>query len=104
MIHVGKTARQLRESLGLTQVEMAETLGITSVYVSKIENDHSFPTRQISDRYRERFGIDLYVLAWCQFGDIENLPEPVRKSAVALAKAWEIRVEQLVKTHRKKGA
>jgi transcriptional regulator with XRE-family HTH domain len=96
MIHVGKTARQLRESLGLTQVEMADKLGITSVYVSKIENEHSFPTRQIIERYREKFGIDLYVMAWCQHGDIKKLPAAIREPAAALAKAWEERFGALL--------
>jgi transcriptional regulator with XRE-family HTH domain len=91
MIHVGKTARQLRESLGLTQVEMADKLGITNIYISKIENEHSFPSPQIIERYRIKFGIDLYVLAWCQHGDIEKLPAAIRKPAAALAKAWEER-------------
>jgi transcriptional regulator with XRE-family HTH domain len=103
MIHVGQTARQLRESLGLTQVEMAEALGLSSIYISKIENDHSFPTRQVIERYREKFGVDLYVLAWCQHGDIEKLPVAVRESASALAKAWEERFETLVDKHRKTG-
>jgi transcriptional regulator with XRE-family HTH domain len=100
MIHVGKTARHLRESLGLTQVEMAEKLGITSIYVSKIENEHSFPTRQIIDRYREAFDVDLYVLAWCQYGDIEKLPAAIRGPAAALAKAWKKRLGTLVSENR----
>jgi transcriptional regulator with XRE-family HTH domain len=100
MIHVGKTARQLRESLGLTQVEMANKLGITSIYISKIENEHSFPTRQMIERYREAFGVDLYVLAWCQHGDIEKLPAAIREPAAALAKAWEKRFGALVGKHR----
>ena len=58
MIHVGKTARDMRESLGLTQQEMAETLGVTNVHISNIENDKSFPSQQLIDRYREKFGID----------------------------------------------
>jgi transcriptional regulator with XRE-family HTH domain len=103
MIHVGKTARQLRESLGLTQVEMADTLGITSIYVSKIETEKSFPTRYIIERYRDKFGVDLYVLAWCQYGDIETLPGSIREPAAALAKAWQKRFAKLVETDRKAG-
>jgi transcriptional regulator with XRE-family HTH domain len=89
----------LRESVGLTQVEMAERLGITSIYVSKIENEHSFPTRQIIERYREKFGIDLYVMAWCQHGDINKLPPAIREPAAALAKAWEERFGALFKNN-----
>jgi len=103
MIHVGKTARYVRDSLGLTQVEMAEALGISSIYVSKIENQHSFPTRQIIERYREKFGVDLYVLAWCQYGDIETLPISIRKPAIALAEAWQERFNKQVARHRKTG-
>ncbi len=103
MIHVGSTARQLRESLGLTQVEMAGRLGISSIYVSRIENDHAFPTRQMIERYREKFGIDLYVLAWCQHGEIEKLPASLRQPAAALAKACEKRFEKLVEQNRKMG-
>jgi transcriptional regulator with XRE-family HTH domain len=101
MIHVGKTAKQLRESLGLTQVEMADKLQISSIYVSKIENEHSFPTRQIIERYRATFGVDLYVLAWCQYGDIEKLPATIREPAAALAKAWEGRIGKLISQNRK---
>jgi XRE family transcriptional regulator, fatty acid utilization regulator len=104
MLHVGNTARQLRESLGLTQVEIAEQLGISSIYVSKIENEHSFPTRQIIDRYRECFGIDLYVMAWCQHGDVDTLPAALREPAAALAKAWAKRLETLVRQKRKTGS
>ena len=96
MIHVGKTARELREALGLTQVELAEMLDISSVYVSKIENEKSFPTRQIIDRYQEKFGVDLYIFAWCRHGDLEKLPSSIRKSAIELANAWEKRFEKIV--------
>jgi transcriptional regulator with XRE-family HTH domain len=103
MIHVGKTAKQLREALGLTQVEMANKLGITIIYISKIENDHSFPTRQIIERYREEFGIDLYVMAWCQHGDVRKLPASIREPATALAKAWEERFGALLKKNHVSG-
>ena len=46
MINVGKVARELRESLRLTQREMAHELGITNVQLSLIENSKSFPSRR----------------------------------------------------------
>jgi len=103
MTHVGNTAREIRDSLGLTQHEMAEALGITNVHVSNIENDKSFPSQQLIDRYREKFGIDLYVLAWCRHGDVEKLPPSIRKPASELAEAFQRRFEGLVARHRKMG-
>ena len=102
MIHVGKTARQLRESLRLTQQEMADALGVTNVHLSNIENDKSFPSQDLIDRYREKFEVDLYILAWCRGeANEERLPPSLRKPAAQLAKAWEQRFEEVVKRHRK---
>jgi hypothetical protein len=40
------------------------------------------------DRFRDLWGVDLYILAWCQHGDVEKLPPAIRKSARALAESW----------------
>lgn len=101
MVYVGKTARHLRESLGLTQVEMAELLDITNIHLSNVENNKAFPSQGLIDRYREKFGIDLYVLAWCRQGDADKLPAGVRQSAERLARAWEKRIEGLIKQRRR---
>jgi transcriptional regulator with XRE-family HTH domain len=101
MIHVGRIARQLRETLGLTQQEIAEALGVTNVHISKIETEKSFPSQQLIDRYREEFGVDLYVYAWCQQGDVEKLPDAIRKPVADLARAWEQRFGEIVERHRK---
>lgn len=102
MINVGNTARKLRESLGLTQQEMADSLGITNVHLSHIENSKSFPSQDLIDRFRELFELDLYILAWCSdAANEERIPVPLRKHAAQLAKAWECRLESIVKRHRK---
>jgi len=88
MLHLGRTARLLRERHGLTQKAAAEALGITQVHLSNIENNKSVPSTHLLDRYRELWGIDLYVLAWCLFGDPAELPASVRKPMVNLTRAW----------------
>ena len=103
MIYLGKTARHLRESLGLTQQELAERLGITNVHLSNVENSKASPSQGLIDRYRELFDIDLYVLAWCRHGDVEKLPETVREPAKRLAKAWEERFEEVIRQNRRVG-
>lgn len=86
-LHIGKIAREIREGLHLTQHEMASAIGVTNVHISNIENDKSFPSQQIIDRYREQSGVDIYVLAWCLHGDIEKLPQEIQGAARRLARA-----------------
>ena len=88
MIMLGKTARHLRETHGLTQREVAERLGVTVVHLCNIENNKSAPSPALVDRYRELWGVDLYILAWCMHGDVTSLPPAIRKPAEELAKAW----------------
>ncbi len=78
-IHVGSTARYIREMHGLKQREAAQQLGVSVVHVCNVERGKSSPSSDLLDRYRELWGIDLYVLAWCLHGDINRLPEAVRE-------------------------
>ncbi|WZO98621.1 helix-turn-helix transcriptional regulator [Isosphaeraceae bacterium EP7] len=88
-IPLGKTARNLRETVGLTQRAMAEELGISAVHLCNIEKNKSVPSQDILDRYRALWGVDLYVLAWCLHGDIGSLPESLRAAAAAIAEGWQ---------------
>ena len=88
MIHLGKTARYLRERKGLSQTAAADALGISQVHLSNIENNKSLPSPNLLERYRQLWGVDLYVLAWCLYGDPEQLPEAVRRPMRELAAAW----------------
>jgi transcriptional regulator with XRE-family HTH domain len=88
MIHLGKSAKYLRERKGLSQKAAADALGISQVHLSNIENNKALPSPNLLDRYRELWGVDLYVLAWCLFGDPNQLPQAIRKPMQALADAW----------------
>ena len=88
MIHLGKTARYVRECKGFSQKAAARRLGITQVHLSNIENNKAMPSQNLVDRYRDLWGIDLYILAWCLHGDIMQLPKAVRMPMLELAKAW----------------
>src|SRR5713226_5066698 len=96
MIHLGKTARYLRERKGMTQIAAAEALGISQVHLSNIENNKAIPSPKLMDRYTELWGIDLYVLAWSVFGDATKLPPAVRGPMVALSTAWRKELGDLV--------
>ncbi len=96
MIHLGKTAKYLRERKGLSQKATADALGISQVHLSNIENNKSVPSPALLDRYRSLWGVDLYVLAWCLHGDVSQLPAAVRKPMLELGDAWRRQLGELV--------
>ena len=104
MIRLGKTARYLRDSYGLSQRDAADKLGISVVHLCNIENDKAQPSPALLERFRELWGVDLYVLAWCVHGDVKKLPKAVQEPIEELAKAWENQLSSVLGKHRKGGA
>jgi len=98
MIHLGKTARYLRERKKLSQKATADALGITQVHLSNIENNKALPSPNLLERYRQLWGVDLYVFAWCLYGDASQLPEAVRGPMQELAKAWKRELGELIES------
>jgi len=96
MIRVGKAARYLREKLGLSQREAAHKLRISYVHLSNLENDKAAPTRNVLEKFRDVWGIDLYVLSWCMNGDLDTLPLPFREPVRRLTEAWQKQIDELV--------
>jgi transcriptional regulator with XRE-family HTH domain len=88
VIYVGKTARRVREKQGLMQKEAATLLGITTVHLCNIENNKAMPSAGLIEKYRELWGVDIYVLAWCELGQSSDLPASIRKAADKLARLW----------------
>lgn len=93
MILLGNTARELRESLGLTQRAAAQALGISFVHLCNIEKNRAVPSQTLIDRMRDLWGIDLYVFAWCKHGDASKLPSSVQKAAAELAEGWQQQID-----------
>lgn len=102
MIGIGETARDLRRKLGLTQQEMADALEISTVHMSQIENGKSLPSPSLLGRFREVWGLDLYVMTWTEHGDLSRFPPRLRKAAEELKAAWRERVEITVERQRRR--
>ena len=96
MLLLGNTARRVRESNGLTQKAAADVLGITPVHLCNIEKNKSEPSAKLVAKFKDLWGIDLHILAWCLYGDPEELPEPMRAPMRELGKAWAAQLEGLV--------
>jgi transcriptional regulator with XRE-family HTH domain len=88
MIPLGDTIRSFRLKLKLTQRELSQRVGVSVVHICNIENGKSSPSSELLERLDELWGVNLYVLAWCQHGDVKKLPSGMRRAAAELTKAW----------------
>ena len=88
MVHIGKTAKFVRERRGWTLRGAAASLGVSHVHLCNIENNHAVASLQLLEKMKELYGVDLAVLGWCLYGDPEKLPEAVRGPMKKLAEAW----------------
>jgi transcriptional regulator with XRE-family HTH domain len=86
---LGETARELRESFGLTQRAAAVRLDISHVHLCNIENSKSRPSPELLERYRTVFGVDLYVYSWCLNPNDEKLPSSLREVTRRMAGQWQ---------------
>lgn len=89
MVKVGLAAKHVREVHSLSQKAAAEMLGVSAVHLCNIEKGKSLPSAHLLESYRQLWQVDLYVLAWCLFGDISALPAGIREASAALAQAWQ---------------
>lgn len=99
-IKLGDAARELRESLGITQRDAALALGITDVHLCNVEKNRSAPSSALMDKYRQEWGVDLYVFAWCRHGKTSDLPKSMQKAATTLLKGWNARLESVAAEYR----
>lgn len=99
-IQLGDVAREVRESLGIKQREAAKALGISDVHLCNIEKNRAQPSPALLDKYREEWGVDLYVYAWCQRGDVGKLPPRMQSAAKMLMKGWQKQIQSAVKSQK----
>ena len=96
MIHLGQTARYVREKKGLTLRDAASLLSISHVHLCNLENNHAVASLQLIEKMKKVYGVDLMIMAWLRHGDVERLPPSVREAAKALAKAWESELDDII--------
>lgn len=100
MMHVGKTARYVRERKGLTLRAAAVPLEISHVHLCNIENNQAVPSLQLLEKMKDVYGVDLIVLGWCLYGDLNRLPPAVRAPMKALGEAWKRELGDLAELPR----
>lgn len=85
---LGKAAKRIRESVGLSQRDAAKELGISDVYLCNIERDKKTPSLDLMNRFHDAWGIDLYMLACCLHGVDEKLSPEMRRATEAMLDVW----------------
>lgn len=101
MIPIGKAVNYLRESLGLSLRRAANELGISFVHLCRIEHGDASPSPEILEKFRARWGIDVYMVAVCLFGDPNRFPPGVRGPMRSLRRAWEKQIAAAIAERRK---
>jgi transcriptional regulator with XRE-family HTH domain len=96
MTSLGKTAKLVRERLGMSQRAAAEALGVSAVHLSNVERGVTPPSASLIARFNELFGIDVYVLHYCT-NNPENAPEGVKQARQKLAEALQRQLGEGVK-------
>jgi transcriptional regulator with XRE-family HTH domain len=96
MMHLGKTARYVREKKGLTLRDAAEQLSISHAHLCNIENNNAIASLQLIQTMKEVYGVDLMIMAWLRYGNVKQLPPAVREAAKALAEAWENGLDEMI--------
>lgn len=95
MLKLGSTIKCVREAHGLTQRAAAYALGISDVHMCNLEHGVSYPSRRVLERICDTWGVDVYVLVWCEQVDLAPVSSRVRGPARQLALAWRSRLEDL---------
>ena len=58
----GKATKAARRNAGLTGQALAGLVGVTNVTISRIENQHQAPGRDLAERIAEALGVDFHSL------------------------------------------
>ena len=99
-MQLGATARELRESFGLTQRATADLLEVSYVHLCNIENDKSRPSPELMAKFRDVFGVDLYVYSWCSRPNLNKLPSGMKETTTRLFELWQKQIEHRRKAFR----
>lgn len=102
-MNLGDTARHLRETFGLTQRAAADLLDVSYVHLCNIENSKSRPSPEMLARFRDVFGVDLYVYSWCCSPDMSKLPSSMRDATQRMSDVWQKVIEARRREFHKQG-
>jgi transcriptional regulator with XRE-family HTH domain len=101
MIKFDEAVKYLRKQLGLSQRQAAGELGISFVHLNNIENGKASPSPEMLEKFRQTWGIDIYMLAAGMFSDTRRVPKHLREPLAAMTDAWREEIERLILARQK---
>jgi transcriptional regulator with XRE-family HTH domain len=102
-MNLGDTARNLRETFGITQRAAADLLGISYVHLCNLENNKSRPSPEMLEKFRDVFGVDLYVYSWCSSPELDGLPTGMKSATRQMTEVWQKVIDQKRRAFQNQG-
>ncbi len=90
---MGPAIRKMRLAKGLSAAKAASELGCSQSTISNIENRVYAISPALIQRIEDAWGINVYILCWCAYGDLSRLPEGCRESMRELTEIWRNEIE-----------
>jgi len=102
---IRKAIKLWRYALGWSQKRAAQELGVSQGWWSYNETGRGEFSLRFIERFRQVSGIDVYVLAYALYADLDKLPPRVRELTQQLGEEWSRQVEIMRRCkHRLPGA
>ncbi len=73
-MNYGKTIRDIRKSMGISQGTLARKLGVTQGYLSKVEKSSQTPSISLLEDISDQLSISFSILVWLSVED-EDIPD-----------------------------
>ena len=102
-IKLGDAIKFVRNKFRLSQRDAANELGISFVHLNRVETGKASPSQEVLNKFREVWGVDVYLVAVCFFADPTKLPEKMRGPILKLKDAWKSEFENVINSRMEVG-
>lgn len=82
--------KMLRQSLGLSQVQLSTEIGLAQGYISELEKGKKAVTDEVMNKLRERFGVEI-VEQWLQ--DIPAVQQTIEGNGTGFTGTGDVTVQ-----------
>jgi len=96
-MNIGKSVKEVRKALGVTQNELAEKSGLTQGAISQIENSQTHPNKETLGKIAEALGVIEEVLVYKAL-TIDDIGDNKKEIFQALNPAINMLVDNIIES------
>ncbi len=89
---IGRSIKEARKKLKMSQENLAKDTGLTQAYISKIERNQGSPGVDVIKNIAESLGMPMAILAWTAT-DIEDIEDSKKEMFSTLANSIDDLIE-----------